>query len=358
MDQIRSCLKPVAGCVILLSALTGTAISATKQDSAGRRPVKVIADQRLEVKTAAGNGVLPLYVSRDWTHPQPDVTRAVIVFHGVLRNADEYLRSARRALAAAGDAARTTLLVAPQFMTDRDIVTHKLPDNVLHWGSKQESWMAGEAAHGPAAISSFEAIDAILARLADRVIFSKLTQVVVAGHSAGGQLVQRYAVVGRGDATLTSAGIGVRYVVASPSSYLYFSPDRPDSSGNFSPFNSVNCSAFNNWKYGWADAPTYARKNTPTAYEQTYAAREVIYLLGTADTNPNHATLDKSCAGEAQGPHRYARGLAYARYVKMRHPNLNHHVFEVSGVAHDGDKMLTSKCGIAALFHLPGCAAH
>ena len=77
MNRIRSCLKPVAGYVILLLALTGTATSATKQDSAARRPVKVIAEQRVEVKTAAGNGVLPLYVSRDWTRPQPDVTRAV-----------------------------------------------------------------------------------------------------------------------------------------------------------------------------------------------------------------------------------------------------------------------------------------
>ena len=357
MDRFRVCLKAIAGNVILLSALTGTATSATKEDSTGSRPVKVIADQRLEVKTAAGNGLLPLYVSRDWTHPQPDVTRAVIIFHGVVRNADEYLRTAQRALAAAGDAARTTLLVAPQFMTDQDIVAHKLADNVLHWGSKQESWMAGEAAHGPAAISSFEVIDAILAWLADRVIFPKLAQVVVAGHSAGGQAVQRYAVVGRGDATLTSAGIGVRYVVASPSSYLYFSRDRPDSSGGFAPFSSVACPAFNRWKYGWAGAPSYARKEPPTAYEQTYAAREVIYLLGTADTNPNHPVLDKSCAGEAQGPHRYARGLAYARYMKMRHPNLNHRVVEVPRVAHDSDKMLTSKCGLAALFDQPGCAA-
>jgi len=355
MDRFRACLKPVAGFLILLLALPGIAAAAASQSSAGRRPVRVIADQHLEVRTPAGNGVLPLYVSRDWTKPQPDITRALIVIHGALRNADEYLRSAQRALAAA-DAARTSLLVAPQFMSDRDIAAHKLPDNVLHWGSRQESWLAGEAAHGPAAISSFEAIDALLARLADRAVFPKLAQVVVAGHSAGGQAVQRYAVVGRGDAALTSAGIGVRYVVANPSSYLYFSPERPDSSEAFSPFSNVDCPGFNDWKYGWSKAPAYAREKTPTAYEQTYAAREVIYLLGTADTNPNHPALDKSCAGEAQGPQRYARGLAYARYIKMRHGNLNHRVLEVPGVGHDADKMLISKCGLAALFDQPGCA--
>jgi pimeloyl-ACP methyl ester carboxylesterase len=358
LDRFRACLNFVAGYLICSLALTGTATPATKKDPTGRLPVTVTADQRLEVKTAAGNGVLPLYVSRDWTRPQPDVTRAVLVFHGVRRNADEYLRTAQHALVAAGDAARATLLVTPQFLIDRDVTAHHLPGSVLHWGLKQESWMAGEAAHGPAAISSFEAIDAILARLADRVIFPRLAEVVVAGHSAGGQLVQRYAVVGRGAAALTSAAIGVRYVVAGPSSYLYFSSDRPDSSGGFAPFSSVACPGFNRWKYGWADAPPYARKKTPAAYEQTYAAREVVYLLGTVDTNPNHPSLDKSCAGEAEGPHRYARGLAYVRYMKMRHPNLNHHLMEVPGVAHDGDKMLTSICGLAALFDRPGCAGH
>ena len=358
MARFRACLNLLVGHLICLLALTGTATPASKNDPTGRRPVQVIADQRLEVKTAAGNGVLPLYVSRDWTRPQPDVIRAVIVFHGVRRNADEYLRTAQHALAAAGDVARTTLLAVPQFLIDRDVTAHHVPGGVLQWGSKRESWMAGEAAPGPAAISSFEAIDALLARLADRVIFPKLAEMIIAGHSAGGQLVQRYAVVGRGAAALTSAAISVRYVVASPSSYLYFSSDRPDSSGGYAPFNSVACPGFDRWKYGWADAPSYARKRAPTAYEQTYAAREVFYLLGTADTNPNHPALDRSCAGETQGPHRYARGLAYVRYMKMLHPNLNHHLLEVPGVAHDGNKILTSNCGLAALSDRPGCAGH
>jgi hypothetical protein len=35
----------------------------------------------------------------------------------------------------------------------------------------------------------------------------------------------------------------------------------------------------------------------------------------------------------------------------------NHRVWDVEGVGHDGDKMLTSPCGLKALFDLPGCAA-
>src|SRR3984893_19299219 len=74
----------------------------------------------------------------------------------------------------------------------------------------------------PAPASSFEVLDALLARLADRRLFPNLNQVVVAGHSGGAQVVQRYAIAGKGELALTRQGIGVRYVVANPSSYAYF----------------------------------------------------------------------------------------------------------------------------------------
>ena len=86
----------------------------------------------------------------------------------------------------------------------------------------------------------------------------------------------------------------------------------------------------------------------------------MIYLLGTADTNPNHPALDKNCKGEAEaeGPYRYARGHAYVDYMKARDQGTpNHSVWDVAGVGHNGDKMLTSACRLAALFDLPGCAA-
>jgi hypothetical protein len=44
----------------------------------------------------------------------------------------------------------------------------------------------------------------------------------------------------------------------------------------------------------------------------------VIYLLGTADTNPDHPALDKSCMAEAQGPYRYVRGHTVAATMAMR----------------------------------------
>jgi hypothetical protein len=309
-------------------------------------PVQVVADARLTVTAPAGTGEVPVYLSADWSHPLPNITRAVIVVHGVERNADVYLRGAEAARAAAGSAGEDTLLIVPQFLADIDVATFHLPPVVLHWSTG--GWSEGEPAHGPAPLSSFDVFDTILQRLADRALLPDLAHVVLVGHSAGGQVVQRYSVVGRGEAALGARGLAWRYVVANPSSYLYFSDDRP------MPVDRAACPDFDRWKYGLAGAPPYV--GDTTGMEARFAVREVVYLLGTADTDPHHPALDTSCAGEAEGPYRFARGQAYFAYLEARHPGtLAQRVALVPGVAHNEWKMFGSACGLAALFDRPGC---
>jgi pimeloyl-ACP methyl ester carboxylesterase len=329
--------------------LGASALAQEPQDdlAPGRRPVKGISDTRIRL---AGGGVLPLYLSADWSAPRPDITRAVIIVHGLQRNADNYFAAGLRAQAAAGEAGRGTLIIAPQFLTQVDIDAHQLPPDTLRWSGG--GWESGAPARGPTPTSSFDALDTILARLADRTLFPNLAVVVLAGHSGGGQVVQRYAIATRGEAALKRAGIATRYVVANPSSYAYFSEDRPV------PAAAASCPRTNDWKYGMARRPPYLANRAPAELEASYVARQVIYLLGTRDIDPNHRELDKTCMGEAQGPTRYWRGRAYADYMKARHPGtFNHVVLDVPGVAHNADKMLNSPCGMAALFDLPGCVA-
>ena len=331
----------------VILTLAAASAMAADEDAPNRKPVKAVADSRIAVGT---KGTLPLYVSSDWSKPEPNITRAVIVLHGRLRNADVYYRSAKTAQAAAGAAGQATIVIVPQFLSQIDVEAYHLPADTLRW--TLEGWEGGDDATGPQPASSFEALDAILARLADRKLFPNLRDVVVAGHSGGGQVVQRYAIAGRGEAPLTEAHIAVRYVVANPSSYAYFSDQRPELEI------AASCTGYDNWKYGMQARPDYLAKPTPAALEEAYVARRVIYLLGTEDTNPNHPALDKSCMAEAQGPYRYARGHSYAATMAKRdHGTPNHHLFDVEGVGHDGDKMLTSPCGLHALFDLPGCDA-
>jgi pimeloyl-ACP methyl ester carboxylesterase len=336
--------------ILLVALLMPQAISrgwAADEVAPNHRPVKEIADSRIAVGDL---GMLPLYLSADWSKPLPDINRVVLILHGRLRDAEVYFRSARTAQAAAGDAGKAAIMIVPQFLAGIDVEAYQLPPDTLRWSL--EGWEGGDPAGGPSSASSFDALDAILAKLADRKIFPNLKQVVVAGHSGGAQVVQRYAIAGKGEAALTALGIGVRYVVANPSSYAYFDNTRPE------PSIAASCPGYNDWKYGMDARPVYLAAPTIGALEQSYVGRRVIYLLGTKDTNPNHPALDKSCMAEAEGPYRYARGHAYAAVMQARDAGTPHHsLWDVEGVGHDGDKMLTSPCGLKALFDLPGCEA-
>ncbi|MFM0730022.1 alpha/beta hydrolase [Paraburkholderia sediminicola] len=318
------------------------------------RPVAVVASRHLSVETHAGSGTVPVFANGDWLAPTRDVKRAVILIHGRLRNADSYFELAEHACALAGGDAADTLLIVPQFLASADVSAHALPPSTLHW--EWTSWMGGGNAEGPAPISSFDVLDAILQTLASREQFASLTDVVIAGHSGGGQVVQRYAVVAQGEAPLVARGIALRYVVANPSSYVYFDVMRPTASGKFEAFDATACPSFNRWKYGLEDLPAYASgrggAGSADTLESRYARRDVTVLLGGADCDPQHPALDRSCAAQTQGEHRLARGLAYTRYMASRHPEAaaKHHTFVIDGVGHDAKGIFASASGLAALF--------
>jgi hypothetical protein len=315
-------------------------------------PVPTIQPGRLTIASRAGPFVLPIAVSRDWTHRQEGVTRAVVVIPGWPRRD---LRSGEHAAMLAGAAARDTLLVTPQFLTATDVAAHHLPANTLRWSAN--GWPRGEPSLDAAALGSFEVVDQIFRRLADRSVFPNLRTIVLAGHSAGGQFVQRYVAIGQGEAVLGGAPVHVRYVVANPASYLYLSDERPDAEGSFRPFDAASCPAFDHWTYGLRTGmPSYpARPATPEAIRARYLQRDVTYLLGTADNDPHADGQDLSCAAEAQGATRYARGKAFYAYLHLLDPHTAQRLIEVPGVGHSSYRIYAAPCGMSALFDRPGC---
>jgi hypothetical protein len=352
------------GLFALISAIWLGHALAADETAPQRRPVKVVAPERIKVKVGQAEAIMPAFTSRDLGTAHPEVTRAVIVVHGRLRDADKYYDLTTRAAAASG-ASASTVIVAPQFLSTADAARHNLEPGFARWNT--EAWLGGEGAKGPFPLSSFEVLDAIIARLADRNHFPHLERIVIAAHSGGAQVLQRYAVVGRADQVLAAAGLQpyadgleastaksaimrVRYVVANPSSYLYFDATRPHVVDR--------CPEVDRWRYGVNDPVAYVRGDMK-GIEQRYLTRRVIYLLGGADVDPNHSALDKSCMAEAQGVNRLERGNAYFAHVqkraRMQSVVLRHTRVEVPGVAHDADRMFNSVCGRAALFDAPGC---
>jgi hypothetical protein len=69
----------------------------------------------------------------------------------------------------------------------------------------------------------------------------------------------------------------------------------------------------------------------------------------------------RSCARSSTGEGRRQLsnpGHAYVAAMQARDGGTpNHAVWDVQNVGHDGDSMLTSPCGLKALFDLPGCEA-
>lgn len=348
---------------LIVASWLGQAV-AMDETAPHRRPVKTIAPERLKIKTALGEALVPAYASSDVNKTQPQIKCAVIVVHGRLRDADKYFDLSMHA-ARSSNVLADTLVIAPQLLTFADAARHELAANVARW--RNEAWRTGEVGKAPFAISSFEVIDGIIALLSDRTRFPNLERIVVAAHSSGAQFVQRYAVVGRADQVLTAAGLQpfadgadvtvgkgavmrVRYVVANPSSYVYFDATRPKP--------VEKCAEYNHWLYGMVDPVSYVAGDSK-AMEQRYLTRRVIYMGGGRDVDPNHSALDKSCMAETQGVNRLERSLNYFSHVqkhaKLQGVTLRHTRVEVPGVAHDADRMFNSVCGMAALFDTPGC---
>ncbi len=329
--------------------------------AAKEEPVEIIASHFVALATPHGSGQLPMDFSLDWDKPQPQVTRAVILFHGKGRDVDGYYRALRNAAGlAGGNAGSTSILFAPQFLNEEDARAHHLPDAVLRW--PEGTWEAGREASGPTAVSAYEVIDALVAHFADRKLYPNLQTIVLAGHSGGGQAMQRYAITGHAE-QMAGAGIHVRYVVANPSSYMYFTDDRPVFSGNtvrYMPGSETSCRNFNHWKFGPLNIrEEYVRSSAGPgwqALEDAFIHKDVTYLLGTADIDPHEKDLDTTCAGELQGPNRFLRGQAYYAWLHARHKTeWNQRLWFVPDVAHSGGKMFTSTCGVASLFQRASC---
>ncbi len=323
--------------------LCGVAVPVTttpQPDNAG-----ALADRQFLVSTALGSGYAR-YFGTSSLDGDASVTRAVIIVHGVLRDADYYYDTGVIA-ANAAHVLNDTLVIAPQFVEKGELAGHNVSAQTLYWSSK---WPGGSDAIAPAPISTYDVFDAMIARLSDGRRFPKLREIVVVGHSAGGQIVQRYAVVAKAP-QIDNGPIPVRLIVSNPSSYFYFTDWRPQPQSN--------CSDFNEWRYGLRSAPRYVT-GTSADLEARYVKRQVVYLMGTADVNPKEDDLDRSCGGEAQGPYRFARAKYFIGYLGHRHPEgtAQRYAF-VEGVPHDNRRMFTSACGLAVIFggNTRSCAA-
>lgn len=302
------------------------------------------AENALQGIPVSSEYALAAFANQSLAAPEqaPEVEQAVIILHGVRRNPQEYFHIGQQILAAEHWADNQTLLLAPGFFTARD---NPNAANVPLWDRR---WMQGSpSVQGRAGITPLQALDSLLTWLGNGERYPRLKRILLIGHSAGAQLLQRYAVFGGAEQRLASRRIEVRYVISSPSSYLYFDNRRPSGTG-FDEATVAHCPEVNHYRYGLEGVPGYLATQPIAAHAlfEQYASKHITYLVGAADNDPGHRLLDKTCAAEAQGSSRLDRQrhfLAYERLLgRQWHASLVRAQAEVPGVGHSAEALYAS----------------
>ena len=288
----------------------------------------------------------------------PDLQRAVIVIQGASRNAHKYYRNMLDAARGAGRVNQNTMIIAPQFLTSEDLDRFGLGDDYLYWS--KGGWKSGSLSRSsdrPFRYSSYSVVDDMVKTLANSDLFANLKEIVIAGHSAGGQFVNRYAA----GSLVQPDGIHVKYVVVNPSSYLYLD-NRRVVKGTLDRFEFPNqaarnsCPNYNEYKYGLEDLYRYMKKAGVDTIRRQYAQRDVVYLLGSEDNNPNSSSLGKSCRAMFQGSQRLERGTIFYNYLEDFYGYKLHTKVIVPGVGHNSRSMFNSAQGREVLFDCTRCS--
>ncbi len=277
------------------------------------------------------------------------ITRATVILHGASRDANNYFRTAVAAAFLAG-ALEDTVVISPRIASRVGSCQDVLAENEISYPC--DIWRSGGAAVATPKVTSFDFMDEILRKVIRKEIFPNLKSIVVAGHSAGGQYMNRYQMSTR---MHEKVGVPVQYVIANPSSYAYLDPIRPvgdasDFGKDFRIFGDRrNCTTYDRWPYGLQDrSGGYTAGITDEQLKKQLAARPAVYLLGEIDILPLGG-FDSSCPAMAQGPTRRARGDAYHNYANHK-LGAKHEKITISLCGHNARCMFTADPALAVLF--------
>lgn len=232
--------------------------------------------------------------------------RMIMVFHGTLRNADEYRDHAK----AMGDRFGA-LIVAPKFDAAR------FPNRRYHRGGI----LREDGTAAPAEEWTYAMIPQIAEEIRRREGRPKMPYTLV-GHSAGGQFLVRLA-------GFFDSGAD-RIVAANPGSELFPTREMP-------------------FGYGFGKLPESLSTDDVL---RRYLAQPLVLFLGTADDGYDE-DLDESPVAMLQGPGRLQRGRAVfaagQKLAKEKGWRFGWKLVEAPGIGHDHEKMFNHPNAAKAL---------
>lgn len=304
-----------------------------------------VAPDRFTFKESNAQLSIPVFTSHSLENTNIDLKRLIVIVHGAGLNAGKSFDTGNRIAEKLGNSKGQTMVIAPQFLEGIE------PDEkgLLFWGRQWRSGgvsLSEESNEGLSSVSSYEVMDKLISFVTKRN--SNIHQVIILGHSAGGQFVSRYAAINHYHDEFKNEDVSIYYVVANPSSYLYFDATRYQFNSNGeilerSRDDLENCDGYNDYKYGLENLYGYARSVSKQDIRVRLTTRPVVFLIGQEDTEQSWS-LDKSCEVEMQGENRYERGLLYEHHLQSfmsTGQNSKHHWMVIPGVGHNSNEMLT-----------------
>ena len=295
---------------------------------------------------------------------KPDVRFIFIAIHGSSRIADDYLCAAVGTIQLQSRyTPDSVLVVSPHFLVPEDVEPDFKPTQAgalpLRWNETypiEHTWRYGaESIRG--GVSSFDTIDSLLDHfiLDQRYFYPNLEAIAIAGHSAGGQFVQRYALLSSHTAldakvsqtnTERIRNIQVRLVAANPRSYCYLDDQRYVDDEYKRPYEDKiqACPRFNQFQWGLDDGGDVVAPYRDRAIElaggidslrRRFLERNVTYLAGTKDILP----LGGMCEDDLfQGGCRLDRAHHFFDSLALfgaGEKSAHHQLHEVAGSNHD-----------------------
>jgi hypothetical protein len=254
------------------------------------------------------------------------IEQAVIVIHGSERNANTYYSSMENVAAITGHQT-SALIIAPHFK----LATDALSKGELTW--TDEGWLSGDNSLVNSKLSSFDVLDIFISKLANKSLFPNLKKITITGHSAGGQMTQRFAL----GSILPNLfyDINFHFVPLNPGSYVYLSSNRK--------FPDAEKCAFNDYKYGLDHLNEYMSRLKKDLMISNYLDRQITYLVGELDNNPRD--IDQSCPARYQGSTRLVRAQAFYDMLKTEFASVEHKLYVIPNVAHTQYGMYHSEIG-------------
>ncbi|KDN43215.1 hypothetical protein K437DRAFT_225778 [Tilletiaria anomala UBC 951] len=305
------------------------------------------------------SGIMPFYISVD---DPATVKRFIVVLPGKPRDTwkyANYMLNARNIVVEQQFAPFNTMgltgnnasvgIVAPAFLNMQDLSAGACKPQYLCFAASL--WQEGGTNKNPKMqheLTSFDAMDAILDQLFDKSIYPSLNQVVVAGHSLGGQGVQRYAVMKKTKAYDSN----VRYWIANPGSWAWLSSNRP-----YPNANATCAPTFDDWPYGihgnTSKITKYARDdavvNNGADIVARYQSRTVNYAFGLFDVGSG----DTHCQAAWQGSNHLDRGSNFVMSMGNDFPGgfpKTHTADFIANVTHQDYSMYSASISLQRLF--------